>query len=306
MIPYAIDTSFDRRPVANWLIFAGLILVFFVQFKMTGQLKVTAEQMEPFVLDHWGIVGLFGHSWLHSNIVRLVLNLLFLWPFGNAVCAKIGNKAYPAVYLGLGLLGGIIHLLFSDEPAFNASVAISCIVGMYLVFFPENTISCLFLVPHPVTFSISSYWIILSWFVVDILVVLFRVPGVVYFAHIVGFGTGFGLAILMLKKKWVVMERGERSLLQILGWGKKEEEEEEKEKEEGEESKESKAVEKAEERPDREKAGPERAVMEAEKPEDEFIRFSCECGKRIKVRREHAGEMGRCPRCKRLVKVPER
>lgn len=303
MIPYAIDTSFDRRPVANWLIFAGLILVFFVQFKVTGQLKVTAEQMEPFVLDHWGIVGLFGHSWLHSNIVRLVLNLLFLWPFGNAVCSKIGNKAYPAVYLGLGLLGGIIHLLFRDEPAFNASVAISGIVGMYLVFFPENTISCLFLVPHPVTFSISSYWIILLWFVVDILVVLFRVPGIVYFAHIVGFGTGFGLAVLMLKKKWVVMERGERSLLQVLGWDKKEQEEQEKEEEEG---KEAEAIEKGGEMTDRGEAAPERAIVEAEEPEDEFIRFSCECGKRIKVHREYAGKTGRCPKCGRQVKVPEK
>ena len=306
MIPYRVDTPFERRPVINWLVFAGLLLAFFVQFKVTGQLKVTAEQMGPFVLDGWGIIGLFGHSWLHANIVHLIFNLLFLWPFGNAVCSKIGNKAYPAVYLVLGLLGGIIHLLvrllFEGGSAFGASVAISGIVGMYIVFFPENTISCFFLVPHPVTFSISGYVVVLLWFVVDILVVLFRVPGVTYFAHIVGLGVGFGLAVLMLKKKWVVMDRGEKSLLQMLGWDKKEVEEEEGE----EKGKDSEVTEKGEERPDREKAAPERAAVEAEKIEDEFIRFSCECGKGIKVPREHAGKTGRCPRCKRQVKVPER
>lgn len=296
MIPYAVDASFDRQPVVNWLIFGVLIPVFALQSKLT------AEQIEPFVLDGWGIVGLFGHIWLHANIVHLIFELLFLWPFGNAVCAQIGNKAYPAFYLGLGLLGGIIHALFGGGPAFGASVAISGIVGMYIVFFPENTMNCLFLLPHPVTLSISSYFVVSVWFFVDLLLVLFRVQVVTYFAHIVGFGVGFGLAVLMLKKKWVVMERGERSLLQMLAREKKEEEEEKKE----EEGKEPEAIEKGEERPEIEKAVPEKAVMEAEKPEDEFIRFSCECGKRIKVPREYAGETGRCPRCKRPVKVPER
>ena len=302
MIPYAVDASFDRRPVVNWLVFVGLILAFVVQFKVTNQLKVTAEQVRPFALDGWGITGLLGHNWLHANIVHLIFNLLFLWPFGNAVCSKIGNKAYLGVYLGLGLLGAIIHLLvgllFDVGAGFGASVAINGIVGMYIVFFPENTISCFFLVPRPITFDISGVVIVLLWFIVDILVVLFRVPGVTYIAHIVGFGAGFGLAVLMLKKKWVLMEKDEKSLLQMLGWEKKEVEEEE--------SKAAEVIEKEPERPDREKAVPERAVMEAEETRDEFIRFGCECGKRIKVRIEHAGETGRCPRCGRQVKVPER
>lgn len=306
MIPYMVDTPFERRPVINWLVFAGLLLAFFVQFKLTGQLRVTAERMEPFALDGWGIIGLFGHSWLHANIIHLIFNLLFLWPFGNAVCSKIGNKAYPAVYLGLGLLGGIIHLLvrllFEGSPALGASVAISGIVGMYIVFFPENSISCFFLLPHPVTFSISGYVIVLLWFVVDMLVVLFRVPSVAYFAHIVGFGAGFGLAVLMLKKKWVVMGRGEKSLLQML---RREKEGAEKGQVE-EKGEDSKVTEKGQERPDREKAAPERAAVDAERIEDESIRFSCECGKRIKVPREYAGKTGLCPRCKRQVKVPER
>ena len=303
MIPYAVDASFDRRPVVNWLIFVALLLTFFVQFKVTGQLKVTAEQMKPFALDGWGIIGLLGHNWLHANIVHLVFNLLFLWPFGNAVCSKIGNKAYLGLYLGLCLLGGIIHLLvgllFGVGAAFGASVAISGIVGMYLVFFPENTISCFFLVPRPVTFSVSSYFVISVWFIVDLVVVLFGVKGVTYFAHMVGFGAGFGLAVLMLKKKWVVTERGERSLSQILGWEKKE-----TEQEEGKE--ESEAIEKRPEKPDAKKAVPERAVTEPEKPKDGFIRFNCQCGKRIKVPREYAGKTGRCPRCRRQVEVPER
>ncbi len=306
MIPYAVDASFDRRPVANWLIFGGLVLVFAIQLKVTGQLRVTAEQIEPFALYDWEIIGLVSHNWLHANIIQLIANLLFLWPFGNAVCAKIGSKQYLGIYLGLCLLGGIIHLLtgllFGANPAFGPAVAINCIVGMYLVFFPENSISCFFLVPHPVTFDIAGYFFIAVWLIVDILVTLFHVPSVTYLAHILGFGSGVGLAVLMLKKKWVVMEKNEKSLLDVLKRAEKE-----VPAEEGEgKSRDTGTAEKAPEKPGTEKAAPEKAVIEAETPKDNFIRFYCQCGKKIRVPKEHAGAMGSCPRCKRQVKVPER
>ena len=217
---------------------------------------------------------------------------------------KIGNKAYLGLYLGLCLAGGIIHLIFSDESAFGASVAISGVVGMYIVLFPENSISCFFLLPRPVTLGVSGLFVISMWFVFDIVVAMFGVQGVTYFSHILGLGAGLGLAVLALKKKWLVMEPDERSLLQMLGWDKKETEEKAEEKE----SKDSEGPRKQKRpvRPDTKKAAAERAVMETEEPKDEFIRFSCQCGKRIKVPRIHAGQTGRCPRCKRSVKVPER
>ena len=109
----------------------------------------------------------------------------------------------------------------------GASGAINGIVGMYLVFFPENSISCFFfLFFRPVTFSISGYWMILLWFVFDVWGAVGGGECVAYFAHIGGFVAGFGLAVLMLSTKWVVMERDEKSLLQMLGWGRREIEEE--------------------------------------------------------------------------------
>ena len=288
MIPYAVDASFERRPVANWLIFLGLILGFILQKKIPAV-------RELFVLDGWGIIGLLGHNWLHANMVHLIGNLLFLWPFGNAVCAKIGNKPYLGLYLLLCLLGGIVHLIFSSEAAFGASVAINGIVGMYIVLFPENLISCFFLLPQPVTLSILGLFVISMWFVFDIVVAMFGVQGVTYFAHIVGLGAGFGLAVWALKKKWLLMEQDEKSILQMLGWDRKETQEKVEEKE-------------SKKRPagaDTEKAAAERVIREPEKPRNKFIRFNCQCGKRIKVPAEHAGQTGRCPRCKRPLQVPE-
>lgn len=325
MIPYAVDASFDRRPVANWVIFAVLILVFLLQV-VTSEEQITERPivrdglddlgldrkpvvkkepvtgpMRRFALDGWGALGLFGHSWLHANVVHWAFNLIFLWCFGNAVCAKLGNKAYLGLYLGLGFLGGVIHVLIGGGLGFGPSVAISGIVGVYLVLFPENSISCFFLMPHPVTVGISGGFVIFLWFVADVLTAMFGVATVSYGVHVLGFGAGLGLAVLSLKKRWLVMERGERSLLHMLGWEKQEAAEAEEEQ-----KKEPEAVKRGLERFEISKAEPEPAVPELKEPLDEFIRFRCQCGKKVKVRSERAGESGRCPRCHREVKVPER
>jgi len=341
-IPYAVDAPFDHRPVVNWLVLLGIILVFVLQVvtsekqatekpkKITerpleevirvpvAEEEVTGKQVDKkqavtgpmarFVLDSWGI-GLFTYIWLHmgvaKGVVRLIINLIFLWPFGNAVCAKIGNKLYLLVYLGFGLLAGVTHLLLGVGPAVGACGVISGIVGMYIVLFPENSISCFFLLPRPMAASISGYWFVFLWFILDIFEVGLSGLSTTYCAHILCVGAGFGLAVLMLKKKWVVMEKDEKSLLQMLSREEKGEEEGKGEEAGGKEEKEDlEAVEKQLERVEREKAEPKRTAPEAEKPEDDFIRFRCECGHRIKVHKKNGGKTGRCPKCLRWVEAP--
>lgn len=36
----------------------------------------------------------------------------------------------------------------------------------------------------------------------------------------------------------------------------------------------------------------------------ELIRFMCTCGKRVKVPADYAGKVGRCPRCRKGLRVP--
>lgn len=352
-IPYAVDAPFDHRPVVSWLVLLGIILVFVLQLVISEKqaaekskkvserpieevLKVPASEeevtgkqvdkkqtvrgpMARFVLDGWGI-GLFTYIWLHGGVakgvVRLIGNLIFLLPFGNAVCSKLGNKLYLLVYLGFGLLAGVIHLIFDGDAAIGACGAISGVVGMYIVLFPENSINCFFLLPRPMAASISGYWVVLLWFIFDLLEVGTGGQSTTYCAHILCVGAGVGLAVLMLKKKWLVMERGEKSILQMLSREEKEEEKEKKEKEkeeeeeekegEKEERKDSEAVEKRQERADKEKAEPKGTSAEAKKPEDDFIRFRCECGHRIKVHKKNAGKAGRCPKCLRWVEAPRK
>jgi hypothetical protein len=156
--------------------------------------------------------------------------------------------------------------------------------------------------------SISGYWVVALWFVFDLLAAGLG-GSTTYYAHILCVGAGAGLAVLMLKKKWLVMESDEKSLLQMLS---RKEKEEEKGKEEGgkkgekEEKKDLEAVEKQLKTADREKAEPKKTVPEAKKPEDDFVRFRCECGHRIKLHRKDAGKTGRCPKCLRWVEAPRK
>lgn len=343
-IPYAVDAPFDHRPVVNWLVLVGIILVFILQVvtseeqatkrpkkglerpieevirapaaekevteKGVDKKQAVTGPMARFALNGWGI-GLFTYIWLHAGIlkgtVRLIGNLIFLWPFGNAVCAKLGNKLYLLVYLGFGLLAGVTHLMLGSEAAVGACGVISGIVGIYIVLFPEDTISCLFLLPRPMAVSISGIWVVVLWFIFDLLESGMSSPSTTYCAHILCVGAGAGLAVLMLKKKWLVMEKDEKSILQMLSREEKEKEEKEEEGEkegEKEERKDLEAAEKRLETAEKEKAEPKRVIPEAEKVEDDFIRFRCECGHRIKVHRKDAGKTGRCPKCLRWVEAP--
>jgi membrane associated rhomboid family serine protease len=278
------------------------------------KMKEAMGWVSDYVLDGFGLRGLFGHMWLHGGFIHLLGNLLFLWIFGNAVCAKVGNRIYFPLYVLFGLVSAVSHLLFTGGPMLGASGAINGIVGMFLVFFPENDITCwfTFTIFYWRRFTMSSYWMILLWLLWDIAGAVMSMGasgGVAYFAHLGGFVVGLGVAILMLKKGWIKMERYEKSLLELVAervhpsagefrrdlgaygtW----------ESEVDDES--SEVVPEAYQETQRNE--PEQVAVVAEEPKADFIRFVCSCGKRVKVQTRYAGKVGRCPMCKKRVQIP--
>jgi len=316
--PYRVDVPFKYRPVMNWLIVATVILVFFCQVAELvkysslpgGAERYAASSITiQYSLNGWGIKGLFGSMWLHGGILHVAGNLLYLWLFGNAVCSKLGNLKYLPVYVGLGLVAGISHLLFSGGRAIGASGAISGLIGMYLVFFPENSISCFFcffFLPHrPIWFSIRSFWMILVWFVLNLFGAIRGGGNIGYVAHIGGFVAGVALAILLLKTGKITMERYERSMLDLLGLGDKKVRasasmgDRTHWQHEWEVRERKKALQEAA------RAEPEETPVEPEDTPAGFIRLKCSCGQPIKVSGQYAGRIVRCPRCSSRVKIPQ-
>ncbi len=326
LVPYAVDVPFDRKPFVNWLLVISIIVAFMFEIMAISSGDETA--VDPFVLDGWNLQGMVGHLWLHAGILHLGGNMLFLWVFGNAVCAKVGNLKYLPIYLGVGLMAAAAHLLFTGGKAVGASGAINGIVGMFLIFFWQNEMDCfllvwLFIRPYVKTFSVASYWMILLWLVFDIAGAAIGGGSVAYFAHLGGFVAGALLAIALLKLKWVTMYRDEESLVcSFDNWRQGRQDAKlvkiardavDKVQQQGEVEtpspvmgKNSPAtVEVPAAIPEAILVEPAQKATPAELPAaPTVLRFACSCGKPIKVPITQAGRKGRCPQCRQVITIP--
>ena len=216
-IPYQVDVPMYRWPIANWAIM-GLTWIVSLAVLFSANPN---DAVQPFVLDGWKLGGLFGHVLVHAGFIHLIGNMIFLWVFGNAICAKVGNGRFLIIYILLGLFAAATHNVCVGRRAIGASGAINGLIGMFLVWYPLNDISCCYLfwllyIVRVATFRLSSYWMILLWFVYDILGAAFGTGRTGYWAHISGFVAGFALAWILLAGKWVEMTPTERSLREIF------------------------------------------------------------------------------------------
>lgn len=211
-LPYKVDVQSSRKPFANYLVMVAIVAVFVLQ-------QIYPEQRtEPFVLKGWSVKGLLGYMWLHADYIHIIGNLVFLWVFGNAVCAKIGNVLYLPVYIATGLLAAVIHLTFDDRMAVGASGAVYGIFGAYFVLFPYNSIKCFFwFLAYMRRFSIAGFWIILLRVALDIVgAISGYTAGAAYFAHIGGFVGGVILAIILLKSKLVTRDSMDDAIVRSI------------------------------------------------------------------------------------------
>lgn len=228
-VPVAVDVSMSRYPWMNWVLMAAIAIISFMGW-------AAADSMNSFILGVDGYIvaddgysllfaepidespfSWFGHMFLHADILHLLGNLLFLWVFGNAVCAKVGNLAYPILFLICGLVAGFVQTLIVDSPVLGASGAINGIVGFYLIYYPINNISMFyFIFFRSGTVELSGFWMILLWLAFDIWGVASGGEGVAYFAHLAGFATGSLCAATLHWRGLVEQGQYERTLFQIM------------------------------------------------------------------------------------------
>lgn len=211
LIPYKVDVPMDRWPISNFVLIGITCLTYL------GQHFVDETTLELFVLNGWNPLGLFGNVFLHADIFHLSGNMLFLWVFGNAICAKLGNGKYLAVYFGLEFISSLVHLMFDGRPAIGASGAINGIIGLFFVLYPLNVVSMLFIFFYRYyAFTLSSIYLILIWFAFDLLGALSGGGVVAYFSHLGGFAGGVALGWWFLIKDIVQPSETELTLLQFI------------------------------------------------------------------------------------------
>src|SRR5271165_1533160 len=207
-------------PVVNIALIVANVLVFFYMV-YTSTLAPGSENV--FMMAHGtvplrlsqllqgrgtaqaALLPLVTSIFLHSGLMHLAGNMLFLWVFGDNVEDYFGHLGFLVFYLLCGVGSGLIHVLFNLDsriPAIGASGAISGVMGAYAVLYPRHrilTFFFIFLITVPAVL-IVGYWFVIQ-FLEGVNGIGMRVQGggVAIWAHIGGFVIGVLFTLLVRK-----------------------------------------------------------------------------------------------------------
>jgi membrane associated rhomboid family serine protease len=201
LIPIGTDVRSRRVPVANYVLIALNVGVFFVTDLLGGErLKdaYTLDGARPLLYQY------LTYQFLHGDIYHLAGNMLFLWIFGNAVCDRMGSACYAMFYLAGGVFAGIVFAYERDNPIIGASGAIAAVTTAFLVLFPRVHITMLFWLFIVFTFQLPAMFLIVFKIILwDNVLAPSLDPSVgrsnvAFSAHLGGYLFGFAVAMLLL------------------------------------------------------------------------------------------------------------
>jgi membrane associated rhomboid family serine protease len=218
IIPWGTDAPLYHRPFVTMSLIVINVLAFLVipTEAYTGYMLVIGDGVHPL---QW-----LTNNFLHSGIIHLAGNMLFLWTFGLVVEGKLGWWRFLLVYLGLGVFdSAAMQILVPSEREISmlgASTIIFGLMGICLVWAPRNEVTVLFwLRLVPIEFDLSILWFAALYIALDVFsgglsgVVtagLTNLPLGVILAmaldHTFGAILGILLAMAMLKLDWVDCE----------------------------------------------------------------------------------------------------
>ncbi len=142
-------------PFINTTLILVNVLVFLYQYSLpphTFKVFMTTYATIPARFPAWlsghaplesAFVPLLTSMFLHSGVLHIAGNMLFLWIFGDNVEDFYGHFTYLFFYLFCGIGSGLLHVAFnmtSAVPALGASGAISGVMGAYLILYPRSQI----------------------------------------------------------------------------------------------------------------------------------------------------------------------
>jgi membrane associated rhomboid family serine protease len=221
MIPLKDINPTRTTPIVNIALIVANVLVFFYMVYTSTLVRgsenaiMMAYGSVPARLNLWlagripaeaALLPLLTSMFLHSGLMHLAGNMLFLWVFGDNVEDYFGHLGYLAFYLVCGVGSGLIHVLFNLDsriPAVGASGAISGVMGAYAVLYPGHrilTFFLIFLIPVP-AILILGYWFVIQFLEgVSGIGMGVHGGGVAIWAHIGGFLIGVLITVLLRKR----------------------------------------------------------------------------------------------------------
>lgn len=215
MIPIRDAIRSKNFPVVNVFIIGLNVTVFFWELLQGPNLKelfyvygiVPLRYSSPELAAHFtGLEQCFPFvtsMFLHGGFLHILMNMWFLYIFGDNIEDRLGHLRYLAFYLLCGVAAGLVHLFTnwnSNVPTIGASGAISGVMGAYLFLYPFSKI--LTLIPIFFFFQfvqIPAFIFLGLWFLLQLFsagITPRNVAGVAFWAHIGGFVAGLFLVNL--------------------------------------------------------------------------------------------------------------
>jgi membrane associated rhomboid family serine protease len=149
----------DRIPWANALLIVVNVLVFVLLTEAFGWNLAVGRGS--------GLLTIVTYGFAHADPWHLIVNMWFLWLFGNPVNRRLGNGYYLLSYLGTITALGIVAWLFLDGRLIGASGAVFAVMLLFMMLMPRAVVQVGYVALFPVTlpiglFSRPKHWVF--WF----------------------------------------------------------------------------------------------------------------------------------------------
>src|SRR5687768_16553676 len=194
-LPIRTDSPLRGTPYMNWALIVANVAMFVLQ---SFRPPVTSH-LQLYPSDPW-LPAFFSYAFLHADWAHVLMNMLFLFIFGNNVNDKMGHLGYLAFYLAGAVFSGVGYAVTQQGsfPVVGASGAVAAVTGAYLVLFPRSSITIVYLFIFIGSIEIPSFWFILFFFVKDLLGLSGAGSNVAHNAHISGTLFGFTVCLALL------------------------------------------------------------------------------------------------------------
>jgi membrane associated rhomboid family serine protease len=160
-------------------------------------LRYSNPELAPHFTSFQQYLPFLTSMFLHGGFLHIIMNMWFLYIFGDNIEERLGHIRYLVFYLFCGVAAGLLHLFTnwnSNIPTIGASGAISGVMGAYLLLYPRSKI--LTLIPIFFFFQfveIPAFIFLVFWLFMQLFSASFtpkNVGGVAFWAHIGGFVAG--------------------------------------------------------------------------------------------------------------------
>ena len=205
MIPLRALLLRNSTPVMTLLIIAANIVCFFIEIGQPPYARNAFIEHYALIPDRLYLPSFVTSMFLHGGWLHLIGNMWFLWVFGSHIEDAMGSGRFLIFYLISGVASAAVQFMISigsPIPTVGASGAIAGVMGAFLILYPRvRVVTLIFIVIFVTTYEIPAAFMLLYWFVLQLLSGLGSLASVgqaqsiAWFAHVGGFLAG----ILLVK-----------------------------------------------------------------------------------------------------------